>query len=190
MLRVYGGAYHYTSCSCLGEGWSMRGGCSSWIDMESCSGIALVKNRLTRVQSIFLLRPMDDTHKSEHHPSPSTLAQLFPYIIWKWVGNSAGSDPDKSSLPAGGSNSSPVGSVCCDSALRVVCNAAKDYARLLCGLPTVLLLRGLRPLSKFCLSTVCEGLPPGTTQKGVPNQEKQSTYVTFIGFSFKFSVIL
>jgi hypothetical protein len=61
------------------------------------------------------------THRSEHHPSPSTLAWLFSHIIWRWVGDSTGIDPDKSALPAGDSNWSPVGSMWCDSALWVMC---------------------------------------------------------------------
>lgn len=90
----------------LGERWPY-GDEAPWINTCSCSGLALREH--TGVRSSFW--GPSDTHKSEHHPRPSTMAWLFSHIIWRWVGDSTGFDPDKSALPAGDSNSSPVGSV-------------------------------------------------------------------------------
>lgn len=113
MLRVYNKEHTTThlwvaalTSRRLGESWS-RGDEAPWISTESCSGLALREH--TGVRSFFW--GPADTHQSEHHPRPSALAWLFSHIIWRWVGDSTGFDPDKSALPAGDSNWSPVGSV-------------------------------------------------------------------------------
>lgn len=139
------------------------------------------------------------THKSEHHPSPSTPAWLLSHIIWRWVGDSTRFDPDNSALAAGDSNWSPVGSVWCDSALWVMCAMLQWLSKAAlcstcCSLHSV-----LWPLNcKSWLSTICAVATLEMTQKGVPMQDlkiqfgflEKKIHVTFIGYSFKFSVIL
>lgn len=118
-------AYHYTSCERLlwtASNWAGERAVViwRWSPLNKPGKLQWSSPWRTHWGVLILLRPIW-WHRSEHHPSPSTLAWLFSHIIWRWVGDSTGIDPDKSALPAGDSNWSPVGSMWCDSALWVMC---------------------------------------------------------------------